>query len=487
MKAYEPLDDGALSRAITEAGDVLSAVGVEIHGQESVALLGDHGVRIDRHRRRAYFSVAVIERALESAPRRVSLYDVRGTQTHDIGGTATYFAPGSAAMRVLDEQAGVMRPPTTADYVRYVKVAASLDHLAAQSTAFIPADVHERISDSYRLYLSLLFGTKPVVTGTFSPEGLSVMMDLQLAVRGTRERLRTQPLAIFTCCPTSPLKWSADACRTLVECGRAGVPVEIVAMPLAGFTAPVTLRGLVVQHAAEILSGLVLHQLAAPGAPALYGGSSAIFDFRHETTPMGAVETMIRACACAQVGRALGLPTQGYIALSDAKLLDAQAGAETAMGATLAALAGINQVSGPGMLDMENGFSLEKLVLDDQICGMALGLREAGSVDGNGSIVPVLQELVRDGHLLIADHTRQHTKQEITWPSRVIDRLPLSRWTQEGGVTLASRAAAEIDRLVGLYQPPCHGQDVERALTERMTREARRAGMAHLPESTCAA
>jgi trimethylamine--corrinoid protein Co-methyltransferase len=486
VKAYAPLDDGALSRAIAEAGEVLGRLGVEFHSAEARSLLGDHGARIDQARRRAFFPTPLIERALGSAPSRVCLWDARGEPTHDIGGTRTWFAPGSAALHLLDAPTGVMRPPTTDDYVRYVKLAAGLEHLAAQSTAFIPADVPGRISDSYRLHLSLLFGTKPVVTGTFSSDGLPVMMDLQLAVRGTRERLRAQPLTIFTCCATSPLEWSAEACRTLVDCGRAGVPVEIVAMPLAGFTAPVTLRGLVVQHAAEVLSGLVLHQLAAPGAPALYGGSAAIFDVRHETTPMGAVETMVRACACAQVGRTLGLPTQGYIALSDAKLLDAQAGAETAMGAALAALAGINQVSGPGMLDMENGFSLEKLVLDDEICGMALRLRGAGAGDQDGSIVPVLEELLRDGHLLIADHTRQRLRDEIAWPSPVIDRLPLARWRADGATTLAARAAAEIERLVGRYEPWCDPL-VQRALTERMRSEARRAGMARLPEVPCAA
>lgn len=486
MRPFELLDEGEVARAIGEAGDVLARIGVEIHSDEALALAADHDVRIDRAARRAYFTTAIVERAIESAPARVPLYDSSGVQTHDIGGDRTYFAPGSAAMHVLDRETGAMRPPTTADYVRYVKVVAGLHHLAAQSTAFIPADVHERISDSYRLYLSLLFARKPAVTGTFTPDGLPVMLDLLLAVRGSRAALRARPLAIFTCCPTSPLKWSADACRTLLDCGRAGVPVEIVAMPLAGFTAPVTLRGLVVQHAAEVLSGLVLHQLAAPRAPALYGGSSAIFDIRHETTPMGAVETMMRACACAQVGRALGLPTQGYVALSDAKLLDAQAGAETAMGATLAALSGVNQVSGPGMLDMENGFSLEKLVLDDQICGMALRLREPRAAD-DGAVAPVLEELLRDGHLLIADHTRQHLTREIGWPSPVIDRMPLARWSASGAATLASRAAAEIDRLVEQHQPVGLGASVERALTERMSAEARRVGMPRLPEVPCAA
>jgi trimethylamine--corrinoid protein Co-methyltransferase len=487
MKPLERLDDGEITRAIGEAGDVLTRIGVEVHSEEAMALLGDHGARIDRARGRAHIPTALVERAIEHSPARVALHDVFGTQTHDIGGDRTYFAPGSAAIHLLDRETGRMRPPVTGDYVRYVQVADGLAHLAAQSTAFIPADVHERISDSYRLYLSLFFGRKPVVTGTFTRDGLPVMMDLLLAVRGTRERLRASPLAIFTCCPTSPLKWSADACGTLIDCARAGVPVEIVAMPLAGFTAPVTLRGLVVQHAAEVLSGLVVHQLAGRGAPALYGGSSAIFDIRHETTPMGAVETMMRACACAQMGRALGLPTQAYIALSDAKRLDAQAGAETAMGAALAALARVNQVSGPGMLDMESGFSLEKLVLDDEICGMALRLAGAHATEEDGGIVALVEELVREGHVLIADHTLRHLPGEVGWPSPVIDRAPLARWAAAGAPSLAARAAAEVERLVAAYRPTGLETPVARELTARMQAEARRVGMDRLPELPCAA
>ena len=109
-----------------------------------------------------------------------------------------------------------------------------------------------------------------------------------------------------------------------------------------------------IQHTAETLSGVVISQLANPGTPVLYGGSPAIFDMRFETTPMGAVETMMIDCAYNEIGTALGMPTQGYIALSDAKRLDAQAGLESSMGATLAALSGINNVSGPGMLDFES-------------------------------------------------------------------------------------------------------------------------------------
>jgi trimethylamine--corrinoid protein Co-methyltransferase len=475
------LDDALVDRIVDEARSLLDALGVEVHDDDVLALLGAHGARVERATRRAFIPGALVDAALRAAPRSFRLFDALGRPTHDLGGDRVHFTPGSAAIHLLDGDTGAIRKPTTADYVRYVKLAAGLEHIAAQSTAFIPADVPEPVSDSYRLFLSLLYGEKPVVTGAFSAEAFGVMRDLQLAVRGTDEALRARPLAIFSCCPTAPLKWSHATSRNVIDCARAGIPVEFVSMPLGGFVAPVTLVGSVVQHAAETLSGLVISQLAAPGAPVLWGGSPAVFDIRYETTPMGAIETMMLDCANNDVGKRLGLPTQGYIALSDAKQIDAQAGLETGMGAVLAALSGINSVSGPGMLDFENCQSLEKLVLDNEICGQALRLARGLEPRDDFPARPLFEELLREGHLLIARHTRRHLRAEITFPGAVIDRASRARWLDEGGTTLRERASREVERVVAEWQPPRVAPEVGAALAERMLAEARRAGCDALP------
>jgi trimethylamine--corrinoid protein Co-methyltransferase len=257
-----------------------------------------------------------------------------------LAGDNVYFTPGSTALHILDSHERKMRKAVTADYVNFVKVAEQLENIASASTALISNDVPEGISDSYRLYLSLLYGSKPVVTGAFTIESFEVMKDFQLAVRGTPEALKEKPLTIFSCCPTSPLKWSEVTSQNLLDCARYFIPVEFIAMPLSGFMAPVTLTGTLIQHTAETLSGVVISQTANPGMPVLYGGSPAIFDVRHETTPMGAIETMMIDCAYNEIGKHLNLPTQAYISLSDAKELDAQAGLESGIGAVLAALRG---------------------------------------------------------------------------------------------------------------------------------------------------
>jgi trimethylamine--corrinoid protein Co-methyltransferase len=474
------LDDALVGRILAEARDLLATLGVEVHNDAAVELLLAHGARRDE-RGRILLPPAVVDRALGAAPRAVRLFDALGAQTHEIGGDAVYFTPGSAAIHVLDGGTGKVRPPTTADYVRYAKLVAGLPHIASQATALIPADVPEGVQDSFRLFLSLLLGEKPVVTGAFSAAGLAVMLDLQLAVRGSAEALRAKPLCVFSCCPTAPLKWSYETSQNVIDCARAGVPVEFISMPLSGFVAPVTLVGSVVQHAAETLSGVVLSQLAAAGAPVVWGGSPAIFDIRYETTPMGAIETMMLDCANAEVGKQLGLPTQGYIALSDAKALDAQAGLETGMGALLAGLSGINSVSGPGMLDFESCQSLEKLVLDDEICAMVARLRRGIEPRDDFPARPLFEELLRDQHLLIAAHTRKHRREQIHLSSPVIERAPLGRWREEGEKTLGQRASREVERLVGAWTPSRLPDESKRALRERMGHAARAAGMAELP------
>ena len=477
------LGDELVRQIVAEARGILGTLGVEIHNDGILSMFADHGARVEAHTKRVHLTEAMIDLALAAAPRSVKLYDVLGRQTHDLSGYNVYFTPGSAAINVLDNQADAIRRPTTADYVDYVKVVSRLDNIASQSTAFIPGDVHQNVSDSFRLYLSLMYCEKPVVTGAFTVDAFNTMRDLQLAVRGTAEELKARPLTVFSCCPTAPLKWSDAISQNLVDCARYSIPVEYISMPLSGFVAPVTLVGTLVQHTAETLSGVVISQLANPGTPVLYGGSPAIFDVRYETTPMGAVETMMIDCAYNEIGKHLGLPTQAYISLSDAKQLDAQAGLESSMGATLAALAGVNNISGPGMLDFESCISLEKLVVDNEICGMALRLVQGIEPREDFPALPRFQELLGEGHLLISDHTRKYLRQEHYFPGPTIDRANRARWQEEGGTTLRERAHRQVQELLDGCRPSRLPDDVKAELTRLMKAEAHRYGMDRLPDT----
>jgi trimethylamine---corrinoid protein Co-methyltransferase len=465
-------------RIIEEACRILETTGVLIEHEEGRRLLDKAGA--STHEGRHRIPEEVVRSALSTCPRRIVLYDRNGDPAMDLGDDRVHFDPGSAAIHIYDAGLGARREATSRDVIDLIRLVDGLPHYAAQSTALTPSDVPSEIADRYRLYLALRHGGKPVVTGTFRKDGFVPMRAMLAAVRGGEDALWSRPLAIFDCCPSPPLKWSDLTCDALLGCARAGIPAELVSMPLAGATSPVTLRSAVVQHCAESLSGIAIHQLARPGAPIIYGGAPAAFDMRHGTTPMGAIETMMIASAYAQVGKHLGLPTHGYLALSDAKTPDYQAGLESGIGAVLAALAGINVVSGPGMLDYLLTQSTEKLLLDHEACGMALRLiRGIEAREENAG--ELIDALVRAGEFLSHPHTRRFWRKELSIPSSLIDRDTYGDWKARGGKTALERAREEAARRLAPADAGAQIAPQAQLLDEIMLGEAARHGLGALP------
>jgi len=474
----------ARKKIVAEAKRILEEIGVFVENDEAIELLSGAGARVEKEGRRVRIPAALVEKAVESAPSRIVLYNRRGEPAMDLGEERLHFNPGSAALRIYDAREGRARMPVTSDLVRFVTLTDALPSYAAQSTGLISSDVPQEIGDRYRLYIALRFSEKPVVTGTFRVDAFKVMHEMLAAVAGDGEKLREKPTAIFDCCPSPPLKWSDLTAQALIDCARTGIPAELISMPLTGATSPVTLAGAVVQHCAESLSGVVIHQLARAGSPIIYGGSPACFDMRKGTTPMGAVETMMIDGAYAEIGKHLGLPVQAYMALSDSKVVDYQAGMETAMGAVIAALSGLNNVSGPGMLDFESCQSLEKLVLDNEVCGMALRLSR-GIELRDDPVVPL--DLMREGlerkSFLSSAHTAKWFRKEAYFPDEVIDRNALDEWQKLGGKEAMWRAAEKVEKILGSHAPAPLDPAVEAHLRELMELEARRFGMKELPTS----
>lgn len=481
------LDQSLTERIIDEALDVLEKTGVLVENEEGIRLLKDAGMKIKRAKDKGtVFSITrdLVEQSLKTTPSTVKLYDRRGELVLNLRpeNSQVYFDPASTALYVHDYEAKTVREPRTPDLVDFVKLAEALKNIDAQSTAMIPNDVPKDIVDRYRLFLVLRNSTKPVVTGTFTLDGFDVMKEMLVAIRGSEEALKERPLAIFDVCPSPPLKWSDLTCHDLIECAKSGIPAEFISMPLTGATAPITLAGAVVQHTAESLSGIVIAQLARPGAPLIYGGSPAAFDMRKGTTPMGAIETMMIDCAYIQIGKHLGLPTQAYMGLSDAKLPDSQAGLESGIGAVLAVLCGANLVAGPGMLAFESCQSMEKLVIDNEICGMAKRLTRGITPHTEPLAEDLFQgDIYQGDHFLTSPTTMKWFKEEFFYPSSVIDREDKDVWLQKGATTAEERAHEAAKRILAGHKPAPLAEEVDRELVRIMEKEAKRYGLERLP------
>ena len=220
-----------------------------------------------------------------------------------------------------------------------------------------------------------------------------------------------------------------------------------------GLIAPVTLVGALVFHCVDVLTGITMAQIVRPGAPVLFGGAPATFHMKAASSPMAAIEAQHLNVAYVQIAKSLSLPTQAYMALSDGKHLDAQGGGETFSSALLAAIAGVNSVSGPGMLDFVLTFSLPKLVHDNEVCGQALHfVREIRILDDLPT-QSLVDQLMAEDHLITSPHTLEHWPKELYLTDPVIDRLNRETWEEGGSMELWDRACAEVETRLGAYAP----------------------------------
>jgi trimethylamine--corrinoid protein Co-methyltransferase len=105
------------------------------------------------------------------------------------------------------------------------------------------------------------------------------------------------------------------------------------------------------------------------------------------------------------------------------------------------------------MLDFLLVFSLPKLVFDDEMCGQALRFVREIEPRDDLPVGPLIDQLMADQHLIMADHTMAHWPSELYLPSVVVDRDNRENWLKAGGKDTYQRACDEVDRRLALYRP----------------------------------
>jgi trimethylamine--corrinoid protein Co-methyltransferase len=475
------LSSEQIHQVLDEARQLLNRVGIKVQSVEARELLSAAGAGVKKGDDIVHLPDKVIDASLKSVPPSFQLYNRLGEPTIQYAGNEVHFDPGSSGVHILDSDTLEHRPSLTQDLVRIVKIAEMLPQYDAQSTSLVCNDVPKAIGDLYRLYVVLMLSNKPIVTGAFSIKTLDVMIKMLAIFSGGRKELSEKPQAVFDVCPSPPLIWSEFGSENLIWLARAGVPAEMVSMPLTGVAAPVTLFGSIIQHAAESLAGIAIHQFANPGSPIVWGGAPAIFDMRKGATSFGAIETAMVNAACAQVGKALNIPTHGYLGASDSKVVDAQSGMESSTTAMVGALAGINMISGAGMLDFLACQSAEKLVLDaEAITSAKRLLKGINDLHGN-AITTYYDSFDFKSDFLKKRITRELFLSELTLPNDVIDRDSLRGWQAGGKLDAFQRAREQTHQLLKAFHRPEMDSKLSAELNIMITTLFSQTDMKHLP------
>ena len=490
MNAFRPkleiLGSDQIDLIIEKAMDILVDSGIFIGSQMVLDNLREHtGIEIVKGNI-AKIKKDTIENCVKSAPSNFTVYQQDTLDPIHIGESEVNFVAGSLGTHIVDRKTHMRRKPVSSDLVEHIKVLNKCDNIAFQSGSYLLSDVPREITSSYRFYLSILYSPKPMFGGAWDTEDFIYIKDMLVVIAGSEEELKRKPPAVICVNPSSPLGLTKIVAENIAGCSKASLPAMLVPIPLAGGSSPVTLAGTFVQHTAENLGGLVVSQLFNPGAALLFGGGPGILEMRKGTASQAATEAVMLGSAIGAIGKRLGLPTATNIGRADSKCVDYQAGEESGIALTVMALAGINMIRGSGTLEYCDVVSMEKVLLDNEICGMAKRLARGIGISADTLAVELIKErglgYSSEGYIG-TEHTRKWFKSEILMPSEIIDRSTRREFEETGGKDASKRAEDRTENILTDYDPREFDPDKKKELDKIMKRHAQKYGMERLPIS----
>ncbi|MBF0210922.1 MAG: trimethylamine methyltransferase family protein [Desulfamplus sp.] len=442
---------------------IMEEVGLDIKYEPAREVLQKGGCKVDGVR--VYFPRKVVEEQIKNAPSEFTLYARNSDKNILIGGDSVAFMPcyGAPFINNLDEG---RRESTLKDYQNFAKLAYSIPYIDITGGMMAePNDVPIEKRNALMIYSSMKYSDKPFMGAGTGQQGAKETIKMASMVFGSEEEMAKKPPFISILCSLTPLSYDDKMCGGIIEYAEAGMPQLISSLSIAGATSPVTMEGTLVVQNAEVLAGITLAQLVRPGTPVVFAGSSSSAAMRYGTLSIGAPEMAVNTAATAQMARFYRLPSRGGGALSDAKMVDAQAGFEAMQSQLMATLTGINFVlHSAGILEGYIVASYEKFIIDSEICGMCKRIKRGESITADKLAVDVIKQVGAGGEYLTNMHTFNHFKKEIYTPI-LEEKDNFASWLKKGGISIEKRANAKWKELLEKYQEPELPKDAEKLLT----------------------
>ncbi len=289
---------------------VLQYTGINIYSREAMEIMAEGGADVDFVTGRVRIPPYMVEEAINSAPSYVIL--AARDPAHDVylGGKRVHFTTFGAASRVVDPYTGRLHGATKSDLGLSALVCDALDNVDIFTSTMVAIDMPPDTSGLHEAEAFLLNTAKHCQHGHIDDgEEAKQFFEMAAVISGGWEELKRRPIVSIMVCPSSPLQLPKGVSEIIIESAKAMVPVNILSMVMSGASGPITLAGTLVLHNAEVLGGIVLHQLTNRGAPVIYGSSSTTFDMTCLTPPVGAPEMGMLSAAAAQLANFYLLPS----------------------------------------------------------------------------------------------------------------------------------------------------------------------------------
>jgi len=447
---------------------VLEKTGIKVMSEMALDILKKGGAKVDYGTNHVTLPRQLVEEALKMAPKTIT-YGARNPKYDFVmNKQEPHFSADGDPPFILDWETGQRRYSTTEDVANCAVIADYLDHVQLTWVMLTATEVPGPIQDLVNICTYLRNTEKHVEDNESAVNARSAQYQIEIAtaIVGDSKRLREKPIISAVQCPFSPLTYDKGITEGAIELGKAGIPVVLYPLPLSGTTGPATPAGTMVVANADVLGGLVIQELASPGAPVVYSAGAGIVNFHtgeHGVSPEGPLMHM----GLGQLARYYELPDERPVFYGASKLLSRQYSHHTveAMLTHMSTEPVSDIVLGLGGLGGTT--SPEAMVIDNEIVDYALRFAQGIEVNEDTLAVDVIDKAGPGGHFLGEKHTLKHFRER--WMPR-LDVDSLETWEKEGIKSLGELAHEKVKEILATHKPAPLPEDVDREISRILQR-----------------
>lgn len=397
----------------------------------------------------------LVEDAVISAPKQIDIYDQQGQLVMPVSGENLFFGTGSDTIFTIDPHTGERRRTKLADTANFARLVDALPNMDFSMSMGNPEDAD--IEDIYvQVFEQMVTNSnKPICFIADSGRDIRSIYDMACSVAGGEERLQARPFLLNYSEAISPLLFPENVMEKLVFCSEKRIPICLPSGCNAGGGGPVTLAGAMAQGIAENFVGLVVHQLINPGAPFLFAPNVSVLDMKHTVVSYGCVEWSMTQAAFADMRDILyNIPIWSFAGATDAKTLDAQAGAEAMLSVITAMQSRCNVIHDVGYIESGHTSSLEMVAMVDELVGMGKFFLEGIPVNRESLALEVIGRVSKgpDNAIFLSDpHTFTHFRNAHFIPE-LMDRSRFETWEKNGNKALFERCNEKVKQLLDSHE-----------------------------------
>lgn len=438
--------------------EVLDRTGIHVFGDEALALLKQGGARVSGNRVR--IPVWMVQEAIASAPSIVPICDRNGQRAMFLEKGRSYYGTGSDTPNTIDIYTAKHRPSIKQDIVNATRICDALEHIDFVMSMAIASDKPTPTAYLHQFEAMVLNTVKPIVYTAVDLAGLKDIVHVAEIIAGGAENLAANPFILLYDEPSSPLQHSQEVVEKLLFIAEKRLPVIYAPAVMMGGTGPVTQAGAIIQANSEALSGLVIHQLKAKGAPFITGGAAPPMDMKTSICSYGGPEEIKNCALMTTIAQYYNLPVFTTAGCTDAQVFDQQAGLEAGFSLLSAALSGANIIHDLGYIGVGMTSCMEMLALCNEAVGWAKYFLRGLNLTAESTAVDIIDEVGPGGNFFTHPHTLKHFKAHMFFPD-LLNRQPYENWQAQGSTTFGERANLKIRQILETHQVPMLDKAVE--------------------------